>query len=346
MDEDDIDCETSPWVIRFTFMKEKMMEKGIIMEDIYLSLMEYDNNRIKFVFSDDNSKELIGRISIVTDIEGTSSSLFNGLLDQSDIISTFKNIEEALINNVVIKGIKGITNIIMDEEIKNIKNDFEYNNDLIDKYDKLKKDKKAKKEELDKMKEEVKIWIFETDGTNILEVLNSDYVDYTRTISNDIHEINKTFGIEAARESLIEMMEELFEEYINLRHIGLLCDIMTNKGILTPINRQGINIGDTGPLGKCSFEDTTDQLIKAGIFGEIDHLQGVSSNIMLGQLINSGTGMCDILLDEEKLISELENINESLDDFIEVSDNNIESLMNIDEEGDEYCNDEDFNFSV
>ena len=92
MDEDDIDCETSPWVIRFTFMKEKMMEKGIIMEDIYLSLMEYDNNRIKFVFSDDNSKELIGRISIVTDIEGTSNSLFNGLLDQSDIISTFKNI--------------------------------------------------------------------------------------------------------------------------------------------------------------------------------------------------------------------------------------------------------------
>ena len=31
----------------------------------------------------------------------------------------------------------------------------------------------------------------------------------------------------------------------------LLCDIMTNKGVLTPINRQGIKVGDTGPLGKC-----------------------------------------------------------------------------------------------
>ena len=140
-------------------------------------------------------------------------------------------------------------------------------------------------------------------------------------------------------------MEELFEEYINLRHIGLLCDIMTNKGILTPINRQGINIGDTGPLGKCSFEDTTDQLIKAGLYGEVDHLQGVSSNIMLGQLIHSGTGMCDILLDEEKLIDSLSNINQTVEDFIEVSENNIDSLME-DENENEYCNEDDFNFSV
>ena len=68
-----------------------------------------------------------------------------------------------------------------------------------------------------------------------------------------IHEMCNTFGIEAARELLIEQMNDLFEEYINIRHIELLCDIMTNKGVLTPINRQGINIGDTGPLGKCSF---------------------------------------------------------------------------------------------
>ena len=347
-DEDEEDIETSPWVIRFTFDKEKMMDKGIIMEDVYLSIMDYDKTKINFIFSDDNSKELIGRISILTDLEGTKDDKFNGLTDQSDVITTFKNIETALINNVVIKGIKGITNIVMDEETKFTKTDFEYNIEMIDMYNKKSKNKNPTdedKKELSDMKEEVKTWVLEADGTNILELMNSDYVDHTRTISNDIHEINNTFGIEAAREALIEMMEELFEEYINLRHIGLLCDIMTNKGILTPINRQGINIGDTGPLGKCSFEDTTDQLIKAGIYGEIDHLQGVSSNIMLGQLIHSGTGMCDILLDEEKLIDSLSNINQTAEDFIEVSENNIDSLMEDDNEYD-YCNDDDFNFSV
>ena len=88
--------------------------------------------------------------------------------------------------------------------------------------------------------------------------------------------------------------------YINNRHIELLCDVMTNKGYMSAINRQGINRGDTGPLAKCSFEDTTDQLIKAGIFGEKDKLNGVSSNIMMGQTIKAGTGMCNIYLDEKK----------------------------------------------
>ena len=43
------------------------MENGIVMEDIYVAMMEYDNDKIEFVFSDDNSKELIGRISIKDD---------------------------------------------------------------------------------------------------------------------------------------------------------------------------------------------------------------------------------------------------------------------------------------
>ena len=131
--------------------------------------------------------------------------------------------------------------------------------------------------------------------------------------------------------------------YINNRHIELLCDIMTNRGYLTAINRQGINRGDTGPLAKCSFEDTTDQLIKAGIFGEKDKLKGVSSNIMMGQTIKAGTGMCDVLLDEMKLVEGLKDIDLTQEDFINVSDSNIDTLLDEEEsEEDDYCNDENF----
>ena len=62
MDSEEI-IETAPWIIRLVFDKEKMMEKGIVMEDIYIKLMDYDNEKILFTFTDDNSKELIGRIS-------------------------------------------------------------------------------------------------------------------------------------------------------------------------------------------------------------------------------------------------------------------------------------------
>ena len=58
---DDVDTITSPWIIRFTFDKEKMIDKSIIMEDIYISMMKYDSDRIKFILSDDNSSELIGK---------------------------------------------------------------------------------------------------------------------------------------------------------------------------------------------------------------------------------------------------------------------------------------------
>ena len=125
---------------------------------------------------------------------------------------------------------------------------------------------------------------------------------------------------------------------------------MTNKGFLTAINRQGINRGDIGPLAKCSFEDTTDQLIKAGIFGEKDKLNGVSSNIMMGQVINAGTGMCDIFLDEEKMIKEMNEINITSDDFINVTDKNIDNLLEDENEDiskySDYCDDDNFEFSV
>ena len=55
-------------------------------------------------------------------------------------------------------------------------------------------------------------------------------------------------------------------------------------------------------LAKCSFEETTDQLFKASIFGELDNLSGVSSNIMMGQIPPCGTGDSEIIIDETKLI--------------------------------------------
>ena len=118
---------------------------------------------------------------------------------------------------------------------------------------------------------------------------------------------------------------------------------MTNKGELYSINRQGINNGDNGPLAKSSFENTTDELIKASIFSKKDNLAGVSSNIMLGQLIHSGTGICDVLLDEDQLLSNMQDIQEGEDEYLEIDESNIDILMDVKE--DEFCNDNDFKFS-
>jgi DNA-directed RNA polymerase II subunit RPB1 len=57
---------------------------------------------------------------------------------------------------------------------------------------------------------------------------------------------------------------------------------MVQKGRLTSITRHGINKLDTGPLRKCSFEETCEILLEASIYNEIDKLQGVTENVIMG----------------------------------------------------------------
>ena len=318
------DTNKYPWIIRYVFDKEKMLECGIIMEDIYMKLLDYDSDRINFIYTDDNSKDLIGRISINCDAD--PDEIINGIQDQSDILSIIKSINEDIINNISIKGIKNITDIIISEE--NISKVNDEKSELHDK----------KSYSLQSIKKKYLV----SDGINLVNIMNSPYVDYINTHSNDIIEIYNVLGIEAGRQVLIDEMVSVVDhagEYINIRHIELLCDVMTSKGSLTSINRQGIKRGDVGPLAKCSFEDTTDQLIKAGIFSERDNLKGVSSNIMMGQKIQSGTGMCNIYLDEEEIYS----YNISKEDSYHENEDNLDNLLNIEEEGE--CTEGDFKFS-
>ena len=67
------------------------------------------------------------------------------------------------------------------------------------------------------------------------------------------------------------------------------------------ITRHGINRVETGPLMRCSFEETADILLEAATFAETDNLKGVTENIMLGQLAPLGTGQFDLFLDENML---------------------------------------------
>ena len=157
-----------------------------------------------------------------------------------------------------------------------------------------------------------------------------------------INEINEVLGIEAARYALyIELKEILQDTYVNYRHISLLIDTMTNKGNLMSIDRHGINRADIGPLAKSSFEETTDMLVKASIFGEYDKINGVSANIMLGQLAPCGTGDSEVLFDLEAL---RDNMKEKQYDVLEYED--YEREMDAQLHSDFQCTDENLDFSI
>ena len=69
-------------------------------------------------------------------------------------------------------------------------------------------------------------------------------LDFTKMYTNDIKEIFEVLGIEAARRALMKEIRTVISfdgSYVNHRHLSILCDVMTYKGFLMPITRNGIN---------------------------------------------------------------------------------------------------------
>ncbi len=132
-----------------------------------------------------------------------------------------------------------------------------------------------------------------TEGSELKEVMLIDGVDKTRTTTNNIGEIYEVFGIEAARNAIIkEAMDTLREQglSVDVRHIMLVADIMSCDGEVKQIGRHGISGEKASVFARAAFEVTVNHLLDAGLRGEVDALNGVTENIIVGQPIKLGTG--------------------------------------------------------
>jgi DNA-directed RNA polymerase subunit A" len=137
-------------------------------------------------------------------------------------------------------------------------------------------------------------FIIITAGTNLPEVLDLDYVDATRTISNDIFEIGEVLGIEAARQAIINEVTKVIDAQglnVDIRHIMLVSDIMCSSGVVKGITRYGVVSEKSSVLAKASFETPIKHLVSASLVGEVDNLNSVVENVMLNQLVPIGTGL-------------------------------------------------------
>ncbi|EFW91986.1 DNA-directed RNA polymerase subunit A'' [Haladaptatus paucihalophilus DX253] len=137
-------------------------------------------------------------------------------------------------------------------------------------------------------------FVLYTEGSAFSDTLEIEGVDASRTTCNNIHEIYRTLGVEAARESIIEETMDTLEEQglgdVNVRHLMLVADIMTNRGTIESIGRHGISGSKESVLARAAFEVTVNHLLDAAIHGEVDDLNGVIENVIVGKPIKLGTG--------------------------------------------------------
>ena len=147
--------------------------------------------------------------------------------------------------------------------------------------------------------EETGKWVLRTDGSNLPKVLDVYGIDPTRTTTNSMHEIAKTLGIEAARNSIIREAMGVLEEQgldVDIRHVMLVSDIMTSTGDVRQIGRHGISGKKSSVLARAAFEITVPNIVEAAIRGESDPLKGVTENVIVGQSIPIGTGLVDLYM--------------------------------------------------
>jgi DNA-directed RNA polymerase subunit A" len=147
-------------------------------------------------------------------------------------------------------------------------------------------------------------FVLYTEGSAFGDVLDIEGVDASRTTCNNIHEIYGNLGIEAAREAIIEETMNTLEEQglddVNIRHLMLVADIMTNNGEIESIGRHGISGNKDSVLARAAFEVTVNHLLDAAIHGEVDALDGVTENVIVGKPIKLGTGDVDLRMSAKR----------------------------------------------
>lgn len=267
----------SKWVVRVKMNEEAMLDKNITMDDINFTIKRAYEDKVDCVFSDYNDDNLVFRLR-VSSLKSPKETPGPKPLDVSDEIHYLKTFQDQLLDNIILRGVKHIERVIPRKITNSVtETDGAY----------------VKRES----------WVLDTVGTNLLDLLGLDFIDNKRTFTNDIQEVYRVLGIEAARQVIFNEISEVMEfdsTYINYHHLSLLCDRMTCNDSMVSIFRHGINNDHIGPIAKASFEETPEMFLKAARHAELDPMRGVSANVMCGQEGFFGTNAFNVVLDTDK----------------------------------------------
>jgi len=273
----------SPWLLRITLDTTRFYQCHLTMAQIANAITDNFDDLISVWYSDDNATKHVLRIRITimeTDVQVEPQQISLGVSDDQFLA----RLQHDICQKLRLTGTEGIKKVYMhksgtklwDDEFGGFRDGEEHSE-----------------------------WVLETDGTNLKTVLNHPRVDATKIISNDVLEVLSVFGIEASRSSLFNELRNVLSfdgSYVNYRHIAVLVDTMCFSGGILPVSRHGVSKSGAGPLLKASFERTVDVLMESATFAEKDVLNGVTENILCGQLAHAGTGIVEMMMDPTAML--------------------------------------------
>jgi len=142
-------------------------------------------------------------------------------------------------------------------------------------------------------------YVILTSGSNLKEVIELKGVNREKTTTNNIYEMAEIFGIESARQTIINEINKVLSSQgldIDIRHLKLVADAMTVDGEIRGMTRMGIISKKSSILARASFETPINHFVNATIKGNRDELLSVIENIILNQPVPIGTGLPGLMV--------------------------------------------------
>jgi DNA-directed RNA polymerase beta' subunit len=302
-----LDLKKLPWMFRFSINRDMLYAKKLKLSEIKVNFVKFWKSKlVSSKVNNKTEKDIYSRVvscAILSSNENNPEPVIHIRFELNNYdVNKIIELQDYILSTFNLKGLDGISNI---DVVSQSQVEIEKDGSI-------------------EMKEQ---YILVTEGINMSGIRGILGIDHTKTITNDMYSIYANFGIEAVRNKLINEITELIE--VNYHHIALLIDVMTHSGSLISIDRHGINRQDTDPLSRASFEKTMEQFINAAAFNETDKLKSVSSRIIIGRMINGGTGYCQLMMDNDILentelnVSSIQQGMSQTDDLIKLDDNMI-----------------------
>jgi DNA-directed RNA polymerase beta' subunit len=262
---DQIPKDLISWCIRMELNREEMVLKSMKTKTIYLKLMEKFPS-LFFVYdqSDDN---IILRIYI-------RNVMFKR---GSDIgISSIRQLNEDL-KNCIIRGTEGISSAHVVSIPYTLSND-------------------------EGALETKKMWVIETDGTNLSSILENPYLQSYECNTSSISEIERLYGIEAARNKIVDELLTTEKHKANYEWATIYADEMAYNGRVTSIQRSGLGQRErNNVLLRASFGSPIQVIQQAAINNQTDHIPGMSAPLVVGTVPRFGTTFNDVMIDQESV---------------------------------------------
>jgi DNA-directed RNA polymerase beta' subunit len=271
--------DLAKWCIRYELNREEMIIKSAKLETIVMAIRR-DHPELFVAHTAENSPKIIIRVYL-------RNSMFK---QTANYLEDNVKFTQMRLKNVIVRGVAGI---IGTSVVQVLMNHITETGAM----------------------ETKKVNAIYTDGTNLAAIIMNPHIDPYRTQSDSIEEVEKIFGITAARNKIIHEMVTAMN-VLNRMHCNMFADEMCFGGNVSNIQKTGLQKREKSNVTlRLSFQTAIQVIQQAAIYGLVDHISGVSGPLVMGTNPNIGTTYNAILINQKFLNTVAASVNSITDDL-------------------------------